>query len=161
MTWTDRPDSVPCCGDKPGAVACHEDVARLIHSKILDPDTLAFSRKELTAEKIVSPSNVCGDADGCSVDRATGLSDDELRRRANAQAAKKEGRTGQGAWVANVAVLRSLTHSEAPDGAVRVYDDPKADNDGHAVIRVSANVPRTDFNEVRRAIMAAFSRRVA
>lgn len=161
MTWTGRPDGEPCCGDEPGSVACEEDVARLIHSRIEDPDVLAFTRKDLTGQGIDRPSNICGAADGCSVDRATGLGDDELRRRAELQAAKREGRTARGAWIANVAALRAIRHPGAPEGAVRVYDDPMPDNDRHAVIRVSPDIPRTDFNEVRRAIIAAFGRRVA
>lgn len=162
MTWTGRPDSEPCCGDQPGSVACEEDVARLIHSKIQEPDVLAFTRKQLAAENIKSPSNICGEADGCSVERTAGLTEDDLRARAEAQAAQREGRTGQGAWIANVAALRAITHPDAPAGeTVRVYDDPKADNDRHAVIRVWAGLPRTDFNEVRRAIIAAFGRKVA
>lgn len=161
MSWTDRPDAEPCCGDEPGAVACAEDVARLLHSRIDDPEILAFSRKELTSIGINAPSNACGEADGCSVDRATGLSDGEIRQRADEQANRRPGRLGKGAWIANVAALRAISHPSAPDGAVRVYDDPMPGNDRHALVRVAAEVPRTDFNEVRRAIMSAFSKRVA
>jgi|GEM_PF-6371218 len=161
MTWTVRPDDEPCCGEAPGLVRCEEDIARLIHSKIDDPDVLAFTRKDLTGHGIPNPSNVCGQADGCSVDRVVDLDDDALRARSQQQAAKREGRTAKGAWIANVAALRTIKHPAAPEGAVRVYDDPMPDNDRHAVLRVSAAIPRTDFNEMRRAIIAAFDRRVA
>lgn len=161
MSWIERPDKIACCGDNPGSVACDEDVARLLHSKIDDPDVLAFSRKELTGEGLKNPSNVCGEADGLSVDRAGGLSDDELRHLSRLQAERRPGRSGRGAWVANVAVLRAISHPAAPTGAVRVYDDPMPDNDRHAVIRVADTISRTDFNEVRRAMMSAFAKRVA
>lgn len=161
MSWIERPDNVACCGDTPGSVACDEQVARLLHSKIDDPDILAFSRKELTGDGIKNPSNVCGEADGLSVDRAGGLSEDELRQLSNAQAERRPGRDGKGAWVANVAALRAITHASAPEGAVRVYDDPMPDNDRHAVVRVADTISRTDFNEIRRAVMTAFAKRVA
>lgn len=161
MTWTVRSDRDPCCGEQPGAVACDEDVARLIHSRIDDPDVLAFTRKDLLGEGIAQPSDVCGLADGCSVDRASGLVDDEIRARSARQAAQREGRIARGAWIANVGMLRSISHENAPDGAVKVYDDPMPGNDRHAVIRVSTEIPRTDFNEVRRSIISAFDRRIA
>lgn len=161
MSWIERPDTVACCGDVPGAVACEEDVARFLHSKIDDPDILAFKRSELTGDGIKHPSNVCGESHGLSVDRAGGVSDDALRQLSNVQAERKPGREGRGAWVANVGALRAIAHPEAPDGVVRVYDDPMPDNDKHAVIRVADTLSRTDFNEVRRAMMTAFAKRVA
>ena len=160
MTWTGRPDNEPCCGDAPGAVACEEDVVRLLHCRILEPDQAAFTRSDLVPNS-AAPSNVCGEADGCSVDRSTGMTDDEIRARAVAQAEKKPGREGRGGLVASVAALRSITHPDAPGGAVRVYDDPRADNDRHAVIRLSEGIPRSDFSQIRRALINAFGRRVA
>ncbi|MNV18021.1 hypothetical protein D3C71_1088280 [compost metagenome] len=89
------------------------------------------------------------------------MTDDEIRTRSEAQARKREGRNAEGGLIANVAALRGIVHELAPEGAVRVYDDPMPDNDEHAVIRIVENVPRADFNEVRSKIMAKFDRRVA
>lgn len=162
MSWTDRADDTPCCDGPLGPVGSGEVVARLLHSKIDDPDKAAFTRKELTGHGLDAPSNVCGLADGCSVDRAKDLDDDDLRTRSAAQAAEKAGRAARGALVANVVAIRAISHPDGKDGrAVFVYDDPRADNDRHAVIRICDKIPRTDFTEIRRALIAAFDRRVA
>jgi hypothetical protein len=160
MSWTDRPDDCACCGDEPGAVKSNERVARLLHSKIIDPATAAFSRKELTQPEGAC-SDVCGEADGGSIDRCDSVTDDELRERACALADIRPGRKGQGALVANVADLRAIRHEAAPNGrAVYVYDDPMLENRHHAVMRVSSSVPRSDFIDIQTAIVKAFSRKV-
>jgi len=139
-----------------------EWVARLLHSKIIDPDRAAFTRKELAAEGIEDPSNVCGDADGVSVDRMIDLNDNDVIQRSNDYAAQKEGRVAAGALLASVAALRAISHEEAEAGrAVFVYDDPRADNDRHAVIRLSDKIPRADFKRMQRRVIDAFTRRVA
>jgi hypothetical protein len=162
MTWTGRPDDEPCCGDVPGAVAPQEAVARLIHSKIEVPAHSAFKRSELTCpDPGVEFDNACGNADGCSVDRSLSLTDPELCQRADTQAALREGRTGRGAYVAEVAALRAIIQPAQPaQRAVFVYDDPKPGNTQHAVIRIAEKVPRADFEHIRSLIMKAFARRV-
>lgn len=138
-----------------------ETVARLVHSNIYEPDIAAFTRKELTGAGIPVISDLCGEADGCSVDRADGLSDDELKARSEAQAGSSPNRVAKGARIADVAALRAIGHKDARDGqAVRIYDDPRPANDRHAVLRVCAAIPRPDFLEVRRQIVAAFARQV-
>ena len=161
MTWTGRPDNQSSCAGPYGAVAGGETVARLLHSKIAVPDKAAFTRKELLGE-MPNPSNVCGLSDGCSVDRVLNLSDAEISSRATKQADEKPGRTSEGALVGQVEKLREIRHATLGDApAILVYDDPRADNDRHCVIRMNEAIPRTDFNVVRKALMDAFSRRVA
>lgn len=159
--WSARPDNQSCCNGPHGAVADEEDVARLIHSKISNPDRAAFTRKELAADGIEVPSNVCGDADGCSVDRVIDLSDADLVARSEAYAALKEGRVAEGAMVASVGELRKIEHELADERrAVLIYDDPRADNDRHAVLRLCDKIPRSDFKLMQRAVIDAFARKV-
>ena len=111
---------------------------------------------------IEQPSNACGDADGVSVDRMIDLTDADAKARSERYAALKEGRIAAGAMLASVTVLRSITHEALEAGrAVFVYDDPKADNDRHAVIRLNDKVPRADFKRMQRKVIEAFTRRVA
>ena len=159
MSWSDRPDSEPCCAGPLGHVSSDEAVARLLHSKIAVPGQAAFTRRELTGEGDPEISNDCGHQSGCSVDRADGLEEDELRSRAVQQASLKPGRVAEGALIASAHELRSIIH-EAAGQAILVYDDARADNERHAVIRVSSAIPRTDFGLIRSMIMKAFSTRI-
>lgn len=163
MSWTGRRDDLACCGDDPGLVAHPERLARLLHSKIEAPLEAAFTRKDLTWHGASRPfENGCGFADGCSVDRRDSLDDDELRRRAWDRANAAPGREGRGAVVASASVLRGIAAVHDPSSrAVYIYDDPMAGNRQHAVIRVNSDVPRSDFDKIRVAIMAAFSDRVS
>lgn len=163
MDWTRRSDIAAACGADPGPVADREDVARLLHSTIVDPAAAAFSRKELEAPPPATAfDNTCGFADGCSVHRSTNLSNEEIAARARVQAAVRAGREGRGAIVAAVSDLRAIPCSLDPNGrAVYVYDDPMADNREHAVLRVSQALPRTDFVDIRDQIIRAFKSRVA
>lgn len=137
-----------------GAVQPQEHVARLLHTKIAIPEQAAFTRKELAGEG--STTNECGKQSGCSVDRIDGLAEQEIADRAIRQAELKVGRKSEGALIASVNELRSIQHSAAPQ-AVMVYDDARLDNERHAVIRVHASVPKTDFPLVRRDIIRAFN----
>lgn len=164
MSWTDRPDSVACCEGPKGAVDSMESVARLLHSNIDNPDIAPFQRKELTGEDLGrEPVNVCGDADGCSVNRTGQLTDDDLRRMSEDLAARgSKPRTATGAVIASVEALRGIRGLDDPDTqVVFVYDDPLPGNDHHAVLRVPQGLSRTDFRELQRRIAATFVRRVA
>ncbi|MFN3816239.1 hypothetical protein [Brevundimonas sp.] len=157
MSWSDRRDDEQCCAGPLGGVGSEESVARLLHSKIAVPEQAAFTRKELTGEGSVS--NECGKQSGCSVDRASGLSQEDILVRAKALAEAKTGRKSEGAFLASAKDLRRIAHEEIPQ-AVLIYDDAKSDNDRHAVLRVHSSVPKTDFGLIRNAIMKAFSRRI-
>lgn len=163
MTWTNRLDTAACCPGSKGAVDSTEDVALYLHSKIDNPDTIPFERKRLTGEDLGRAiSNVCGDADGVSVDRAIGLSEAEILVRAKAQAERQPDRVSTGAKIALVSSLRDIRRDEDDASqVVFVYDDPLADNDAHAVIRLKQGLHRAEFNIIRRRIIDAFSRRVA
>jgi len=141
-----------------------ESVARLLHSNIDNPDIAPFQRKDLTGEALGrEPVNVCGDADGCSVNRTSHLTDDDLRRLSEEHAARgTKPRVATGAVIASVKALRDLRGLDDPDAqVVFVYDDPLPGNDHHAVLRVRQGLSRTDFKELQRRIAAAFTRRVA
>jgi hypothetical protein len=160
MPWTTRCDATPCCGASPGCVNDNEPIARLLHSRIADPLSAAFNRDQLTRPD--KPfSNVCGEADGCSVDRVAKLTQTQIRTRAVAMATLKDGRSAQGAVVALVSDLRAIPWPADPKGqAVYVYDDPMDTNPEHALIRVSQHVSRAEFQVVRKAILAAFKHKV-
>lgn len=161
MPWTTRPDSENRCDGPLGYVRDEETVARLLHSKIEIPMSSAFSRKMLEMPKDGVFDDACGDADGCSVDRAESLDVSELCARADAIAALGEGRVGRGAVVARVGDLRAIPHASDPlERAVYIYDDPMANNAQHAVLRVSASVDRSEFQIVREQIIKAFALRV-
>lgn len=161
MSWTDRADDVSCCNGPLGAVGPKEHVARLLITGTLEPMQAAFKRSELHADGVVVISNACGDSHGLSVDRCDSLSDDDIRQRADVQAAKKPGRKGEGARIASVAALRAIRQRGSDEQVVFVYDDPRADNDHHSVVRISHTVPRTDYKVLAKDVMGAFNRRVA
>lgn len=161
MSWCGRTDRDACCDGPHGPVDGHENVARLLHEAIIDPDRAAFTRRDLAAHKIAEPSNVCGDADGCSVDRMIQLNEDDVAARSKAYAAEKPGRVAAGAVIASVADLRGIRHPSIQGQAVFVYDDPRAANDLHAVVRLSDEVPRSDFKLMQRKVIDAFRRKVA
>ena len=75
------------------------------------------------------------------IDGDLGLANVDIVARAQIQAARKLGRTSEGARIASVDRLRSIRHPDAPDSqVVYIYDDPKPDNDRHSIIRVSENL---------------------
>ena len=134
-----------------------ETLARLLHSKIEDPAYEPFTRSQLTK----GTSNNCGDADGCSLLRRDDLSDDEIRIRADKLANARPGREGRGAYVALAADLRAIrAQCLGERQVVFVYDDPRPDEPGHAVMRVADDVG-LDLDEVRERIRAAFATRIA
>lgn len=161
MPWTTRFDDSACCGNSPGSVNDNEPIARLLHSRISDPISAAFNRTQLTRPDDGAFSNGCGDADGCSVDRAAKLTESDLRERALSFAEQRPGREAQGAIVALASDLRGIECTADPKGrAVYIYDDPMAENAEHAVVRLSQHLPREDFQAVRLQMIAAFRWRV-
>ena len=105
--WTSRPDSEPCCGPDPGPVADSEEVVRLLHSRIETPAKSAFTRGELHPPEDETVDNSCGNAHGVSVLRRKDLSDAEVQKLSEAQAAMKTGRQPAGGRTASVRALRS------------------------------------------------------
>src|SRR5690349_19323400 len=106
MTWTGRSDDVACCGEDPGPVGYGVTIVRLLHSNIEIPEDAAFKRKELTLP--AQFDNTCGAADGVSVDRCDGLSDEDICERADEVANLRPERVGRGGMIANVADLRAI-----------------------------------------------------
>ena len=156
MGWTDRSDMEPCCGDQPGAVGDAESLARLLHSGISVPEKSRIKRQELwPIDKKKSYSDACGSSDGASVNRCSQMRDDEVRRRAKDHAEQRR-QTSEGAIVAQASALRDITHSGAKGRVVFIYDDPRYDDETHAVIRASDSVPRTDQDRVRDAVLFCF-----
>jgi hypothetical protein len=90
------------------------------------------------------------------------LSDDQVRALSEAQASRRSGRTAQGALVAIADELRRIAHEESPGQVVYIYDDPiRPDELQHAVIRGKETIPRTDQDDIRDKITAAFKVRIA
>ena len=175
MTWTGRSDAVRCCESGRGAVLSGEQLARLLHTRNLPPNFDPFPRKELFPGKDGQFSNVCGDADGASVVRSSTLTDAEICERSGVQAAVRPNRDPHGAFIGPVDQLRLSRPDGLPDAQhVFVYDDPKPDDDLHAVIRgretldrpeqsriisliVSIIAEKLDCNDVRSSILSANS----
>ena len=160
MGWTDRSDMEPCCGDSPGAVGDAEKLARLLHSGISVPERSRIKRQELwPTDKKKSYSDTCGSSDGASVNRCSQMRDDEVRRWAKDYAEKRR-HTSEGAIVAQASALRQITYPGEKGRVVFIYDDPRCDDETHAVIRASDTVPRTDQDRVRDAVLFCFKDRV-
>lgn len=161
MGWSTRPDDVPCCAQPPGKVEVHERLARLLHTKNIEPDYQPFSRKELFPQKDKPFSNDCGTADGCSVVRSSTYTDNEIRQKCQVQADKRPGRVQQGALIASTQALRSIRFKEAPtEQVVFVYDDPNAQEPMHAVIRGKETTNRADQNYLLDEIRVAFCSKI-
>jgi hypothetical protein len=160
MNWTDRPDGEACCPGLLGAVTEQESVARLLITRDPPPQGYEPIRR---SELFPSPegfSNECGDADGLSVDRCNGLSDDDLRTRSEAHACQQTGRRGNGAIIAGVADLRAtILEGVNSDQAVFVYDDARSNNQEHSVVRC-VEVSRPRQTSLRDHVASRFSRTV-
>jgi len=59
-SWTGRDEKKACCENSPGPVGDAEDLARLLLSRIDEPDHEPFKRSELFPPKKGSFTNRCG-----------------------------------------------------------------------------------------------------
>lgn len=150
--WIEQSDLEPKCPGPMGPVHGDENVVRHIHTGNSNPFKAAFQKAELFRPDNEAYSNACGASHGASVDRVAGLTDNELRKRSEAQAGERH--TSRGCMIANVAELRGIKIPDTDGQIVRVYDDARLDNSQHAVIRCSASRP--DRNRLRDAIVKAF-----
>jgi hypothetical protein len=157
MTWTSHQDDQTRCKEPPGAVVAGEELARLLHTKNPQPHQDPLIRTDLQPKK-AGISNMCGESDGLSVVRCGGMSDADIRTRAEGQVAGKNDRQQEGAMIALVDDLRSIRQPGSEEQIVFAYDDPLTDDDFHAVLRVK-QMPRPDFDEVRVLMADAFKRR--
>ena len=172
VSWTSRADGACYCDGPLGAVLNGEQVARILILQDPPQGYNPFSRKEFFPPTDRLASNVCGDADGCSVDRCSDLTKEELIERsarraatANARAAARQKtsitRLPGGAVIATVGVLREVRAASQPNQqAIFVYDDPLADNGEHAVIRASVEVPEEEVALLLLDVRRTFSDRV-
>ena len=163
--WTSRGEQEPCCpgpdGSLGAAVGDEETVARLLHTKITEPEGRPFRREELFPQKGRQHENECGNAGGASVLRSDNLSDQDLRARAARLAARVPGREQQGAVQAPVNRLRMLRLEGAPNSqVVFIYDDPDPADALHAVLRGKETLSRPLQSELRTLIDCAFDARV-
>lgn len=163
MAWTSHLETLIRCGEDPGPLAPGELVARLIHARNSEPYQDMLMRKDFfppTGGRQIS--NDCGLSDGFSVDRCGALTDEDLRIRSAAQAAKQPGRESTGALIAHINELRAIRKTEAQgDQVVFAYDDPiTGQNREHCVLRVRADTSRVDWPDVRDKIRKAFRIRV-
>lgn len=158
MAWTDWEDDQPRCPGVHGPVGCAETVAKLLHTTIAPPEHSPFKRTEIFPDPKKEISNTCGESSGSSVIRCSSLTHDELRDRAQTQAARRPGRDQQGALVALVSELRTISVSEQSEQQVFVYDDANADEPLHAVIRGRAHIDRPTQSAILAAIQAIFAK---
>lgn len=162
MDWSARPDDVPCCPGPDGAVAMQERLARLLHTRNIEPDFDPLRRSEFFPKTGKPFSNTCGYADGCSVVRCNGLTENDVRQRCQAQADKQPGRVQEGALVATAHDLRSIRLEDRPDEqVVFIYDDPTDSEPKHAIIRGKETLSRPDQDFLREQIRKAFSERIS
>lgn len=173
MGWSDRPDDAGVCRGVLGAVANSETVARLFVAQVPYQGYQWFVRRDLLPSPNGLPeSNVCGESDGLSVDRATGLSDEDLVARSTAHAerqnasrrerGKPANQLAGGARIASVATLRAVRRQGGMgEQVIFVYDDPKSDNAEHAVVRMLETVPEEEVAGLADDVKACFERMVS
>lgn len=159
--WISRSEATACCPGGHGPVQGCERLARLLHTKIVEPDYDPLRRSDFFPPTKRPMSNECGSSDGCSVIRASGLSDEDVRKLAQAQAARREGREQKGALLAECAALRAIRLPNNDNQVVFVYDDPLGDEPRHAIIRCDDQLHRPDQDELRESIRAAFNEHVS
>ena len=160
MSWVGRPEARACCPGPHGPVRDDEQVARLLHDKIDQPEKARFQRDgQLFPPRKRTHSNQCAKQDGASVVRCSELTEDEIRAKAAAQARRQPDRISRGAVVARVAALRAIRLEDAPDRqVVFVYDDPINPGEPlHAVIRVDDSLAEADFVDIREQVLKWFS----
>lgn len=155
--WTSRQEADACCPGDHGAVDDAERLARLLHTRIIEPDYDPLRRSDFFPPRGRPASNECGNSDGCSVIRADCFSDQEIRELAKLQAERRENRSQKGALVANAGELRSIRLPNNDNQLVYVYDDPLVDQAMHAVIRGDDQLTRPDQDELREKIRDTFS----
>lgn len=161
MSWTGRSEGEACCPGPNGPVRTEERLARLLHTRNLEPNYDPFARRELFPPKGGGYDNTCGDADGISVVRCSELSDENLRKRAQSQADIRPGRQQEGALLAEVQAVRSARAASFPNQQIAfVYDDAKQDDDLHAAVRGIETADRPEQDEIREAVRRAFAKRV-
>lgn len=161
MGWTSRPDDEACCEGEHGPVQPVEDLARLLHTRIVEPDYDPLRRSELFPDPKKGFSNTCGNADGASVTRCSSLSDEEIRQRSRVQAARRPNREQRGALLGRAGELRAIEMPDCPNQQlVFIYDDPNASEPLHAVMRGKETLTRPDQDDLRERIRTALSRHV-
>jgi hypothetical protein len=137
-------------------VGDEEALARLLHSRIVEPEGQPFMRGELFPKP--SFSNECGQSSGASLVRRDALSDGEIRDRATAHAQRKAGRTQQGCIQAKAGDLRAIQDPEIAQGRlVYVYDDPSDEEALHAVLRCVDIADRPSQSALRDLVADAFA----
>lgn len=156
--WVDRPESIQCCPNSPGPVKGSERIVRLLHTRIVEPDFDPLKRSEFFPPKN-GFSNICGDADGCSVIRASDLTDEEINQKSEVQASRREGRSAQGALVTVANDLRNIRMIEfEEEQLVFIYDDPLDNEIRHCVVRGSEKLNRPDQDKLRYLIRECFNK---
>jgi hypothetical protein len=136
-----------------------ECVARLLHSRINEPEKLRFNRKELFPNG--NFNNTCGLSDGCSLVRSTMLSEDHLRKRSEEFANLKPGRSAEGAVTTSVGTLRRIRLDGQPDKQqLKIYDDPTDDDPLHCVLRGNEQLDRSDQSAIITALIQVFSEHI-
>ncbi len=166
--WTERDESQVTCDGPLGAVGNSETVSRLLVNMTPPTGWRPFSRKQFSIPENHEFSNVCGVSTGCSVDRSTHLSHEQLQARSNSfadaaqalaelQKPQKIKRTGGGAITACVGNLREIKMPSNDDQqAVYVYADPLRDNPEHAVIRGHGGISEEEWPIILDDIYRAF-----
>lgn len=159
--WTSQTDKIARCDRASGAVDSSELVTRLLHTGNTPPNVEIFRRSELFFDKKKRHSNICGDCDGVSLVRSSGLTDKEIIDRSNELANKRDGRESRGALTAQVSELRAISLENYGDQQIIfVYDDPKSDDELHAIMRADENITRPNQDFIRDRINSIFSKKI-
>jgi hypothetical protein len=154
MTWFERSELRACC-DGTGPVSDQEKIARILFKRTAEPLHYEWlPRSELFPKD--SFSNDCGEQDGLSVDRSGSLSDDEINKRSALHAGHRPNRNPNGALEADVRSVRELRWLDNDTQVCKVYDDPRNDNDEHAVVRAAVDIPKEDQSIFVRQVRDLF-----
>lgn len=132
----------------------------MLHATNAPPEYEPFKRADFIPPKKGDVSDTCGASHGCSITRLIDKADEEVCERAQRQAERVPGRLAEGAFIAKAVDVRAIRAPGTSDQAVFVYDDPNADDRGHAVLRASTAISKAAFDEVRILLHGAFSTRL-
>ena len=149
----------PASQPEPNQLANSEKIGRVLYSAIAPsgvPDERTFPICDLLLERVGAVDHDCGNSDGVSVQRAPPATLEKLILKSQELAARKPGRTAGGVAFTLVSVLRSIKIPGVSGQVVFVLTDGSDADPGHAVIRMSPQVPDGLRKKVRKDIIDAF-----
>ncbi len=157
----ERGDSQARCGSDPGRVKDEELLAKYVSVGDWDADALSLNESSLTSSHLCPKggrfSDICGDSDGVSVQRAGSWTPETAAENLHNFYQGKE-TVPECVVMAKADDLRRIRLQDKPNDQVVFVLDDSGDPGGkyHAIIRMSK--PRTYLDYVRVKIIGTFRR---